>query len=98
MSKRKCGSCDKLFSKNEANIERSACKRKYHFECTSLNDDEFTVLSASRKLKWFCILCDEDVDNLLTNFEKFRKVSIEIEKIKSENEARLAEIEKRLVL
>ena len=98
MSKRKCGSCDKIFSKNEANIECSACKRKYHFECTSLNDDEFTVLSASRKLKWFCILCDEDVDNLLTNFEKFRKVSIEIEKIKSENEARLAEIEKRLVL
>ena len=98
MSKRKCGSCDKIFARSEANIECNACKRKYHAECTQLNDEEFNVLSSSRKLKWFCPLCDDDVGNLLTNFEKFRKVSIEIEKMKSENEARLADIEKRLVL
>ena len=98
MSKRKCGSCDKIFARSETNIECNACKRKYHAECTQLNDEEFNVLSSSRKLKWFCPLCDDDVGNLLTNFEKFRKVSIEIEKMKSENEARLADIEKRLVL
>ena len=98
MSKRKCGSCDKIFGKNDANIECSACKRKYHPSCTQLNDPEYRALSSSKNLKWFCVLCDEDVEHLLSNYEKFRKVSLEIEKIKSENEARLASMEKRLMM
>ena len=96
MAPRKCGSCDKCFNKNDGTVSCDGCKRRYHEKCTPLSDAERGILFGSNSLKWFCILCKDDVDNILSNYEKFLKVSDAIEKIKNENESRFAEIEKRL--
>ena len=98
MAPRKCGSCDRSFLKNDSTITCDGCKRRYHENCTALSDNERQVLSASSHLKWFCILCRDDVGSILDNYEKFQKVSDAIEKMKDESETRFADIEKRLTL
>ena len=98
MTPRKCGSCDKSFIRNKNPTSCSACKRKYHVSCTNLSEAEAAVLPGSSSIKFFCILCKENVDHILNNYEKFQKVSDTIEKMKAENESRLAEFEKRLII
>ena len=45
------------------------------------------VFKAERKImitktnpEWYCLMCDSDVKEILNNFEKFEKMSIDIEK------------------
>ena len=95
---RKCGSCDKTFVRTDEPITCDGCKRRYHGKCTTLNDNKLTILKHSNHLKWFCLVCPDDVDNILNNFEKFLKVSDAIEKMKIENENRFREIENRLAV
>ena len=35
-------------------------------------------------LKWYCRLCDPHINDLLTNYEKFKKVNLAIEEIRAE--------------
>ena len=98
MAPRKCGSCDRTFGRSEEIISCSACKRKYHANCSQLSQEEQAAFAASSRLKWFCILCEQDVDHILNNYEKFQKVSDAIRVMKEENETRFVQIEKRLLL
>ena len=98
MGRFKCGSCEACFSAKETHVECSACHKKYHEKCSKLSDIEFkTVASKSSRLKWFCDLCNKDVENMLDNYDRFRKVSAEISKIKTEMVAKLEEYDKRLL-
>ena len=82
MPRTRCDFCDVFLPKNEAHIECSACKKKYHEKCSKLSEPEFKMMSQRTQLKWFCEICNDDVTDMLNNFEKFRKVSKEIEKMK----------------
>ena len=94
----KCGACEKTFAKKEQQVDCSACKKKYHINCSKLSDDELKIFMSKTKLKWFCMICEDDVAELLTNFEKFRKVSATIEKIQNEIDAKVSNFEKRLTV
>lgn len=96
-TKVQCGSCDEDIKRGDDNVGCSACKVKYHLQCTSLNENERKVLASKSNLKWFCILCDDDVCDMLNNFEKFRKVSKEIKILKKDMEAKLKAFEERVV-
>ena len=99
MVKFKCGSCEICFKASEIHVECSACHKKYHNSCSKLSDIDFkTVASKSSKLKWFCDLCNNDVENMLDNYDRFRKVSAEISKMKTELEVKLENFEKRLLI
>ena len=93
----KCGSCDETFKRNEKSMACSACKNKYHQPCSNVTEEEFAMMLVARtKLKWFCQLCEADVSDILTNFEKFKKVSKEISNIKNDISNKLKDIEQRL--
>ena len=85
---RRCGSCEESFKKNEINFECCACKKKFHQECTELNQDEAIFLRSKTILKWYCCICDPEVGDLLANFQKLKKVSNEIDKMQAEDEKR----------
>ena len=91
-----CGSCDEVCGKNDEGVECDACKKKFHKSCTNLKDEEYKILTSRTRLKWFCQMCESDVEDILNNFEKFKKVSNEISKIKNEMDTKILEIEKRV--
>ena len=91
-----CGSCDEEVKRNDKNVECDACKKKYHTSCSKLSDAECNVLSTKTNLKWYCQLCENDVKDILSNFEKFKKVSHEISKLKSDMDEKLKVFEDRL--
>ena len=94
----KCGSCDTCFAKGEKYLTCNACKNKYHEKCSQLNDNELDVIMKKTKLQWFCEICNDDVVDMICNFEKFRKVAKEIEKMKNEMNSKINEFEKRVTL
>ena len=47
-------------------------------------------------LEWFCDIYDPEVSDILANYQKFKKVSNEISKMK--NEKRWKEVEKCLII
>ena len=96
MSRNKCGGCDLTIKKNEGVVECAACKKKYHGDCSKLSDNEFAVISSKTKLKWFCSLCNDDVVDILNNYEKFKKVSATIEAMKNEVDEKVSQFEIRL--
>ena len=93
-----CGSCDASFKRGEKSISCSACKHRYHYQCSMLSESEFDVCSNKSILKWFCRLCENDVNDILTNFEKFKKVSKEIMDMKSELDSRFNKVEDRIAV
>ena len=94
----KCGMCDESLKRLEKSIGCNACKFKYHQQCSNLPENEFEIMLSTRtKLKWFCQLCESDVSEILTNFQKFKKVSKEISDIRDDMAGKLKEFEHRLV-
>jgi len=93
---KKCGSCEALVKKNESFAECGACKKHFHGRCTQLSDEEFPMASPKSRLKWFCDICNSDVIDMLCNYDKFRKVSAHIEKIKEDIDSKLKDVEKRI--
>ena len=94
---KKCGACDNGFAPKEATINCSACKKPHHYDCTGLSEDEFDVMASKKtKLKWFCRLCSDHVSDILTNFEKFKKMNAEIQSIRNDIDKRFLDIEVRL--
>ena len=92
-----CGSCDEELKRGDKVIECHGCKTKYHSPCSKLSEAEITVItSKSTCLKWYCILCKDDVDNILDNFEKFKKFSQEIGKMQKKVDETLTSFEERL--
>ena len=97
MTKRRCASCDETFKKNDQITECDSCKKRFHQACTNLDSNEAQVLSRNKtKFKWFCIFCEPDVMEMLSNFQKFKKVSVEISKMKADMEEKLNSIERRI--
>ena len=97
MAKR-CGTCETTFKRADVSCECCACKKRFHQACTELSDDETKLLNSKSILKWYCNICDPDVSDILANYQKFKKVSNEISKLKDENEKRWKEFERRLIL
>ena len=96
---RSCGSCDENFKRNEASIGCNSCKKRFHYECSKLPEDEADALAKNKsKLKWFCIFCEQEVTEILTNLQKFRKVSVEISKMKEEMEEKLKNMDRRITV
>ena len=94
---RKCGACDKNIQRNEAYIDCSVCRKSHHFACLNLSEDEFEIMSSRKtKQKWFCRLCDPQVTDILTNLEKFKRMSGEIKTMKDDMQKKLKEFESRL--
>ncbi len=76
-----CGFCDSNVTND--GIQCDACTKWYHFGCTKLKEKIYKAIEGSEKeLSWFCALCKPDVKNMLSNFERFKKVDHEIEKNK----------------
>ena len=92
----KCGSCEEVVKKNEHVACCSACKKSFHGNCTNLTEAEFQIACGKSKLKWFCDMCDSDVTDMLNNFDKFRKVSVYIEKQRAEIDRKMDIMEKRI--
>ena len=95
--KSQCGSCDEDIKRNENSVLCHTCKNKYPWSCSNLNENECKIMSTKSNLKWFCQMCENDVSDILNNFEKFRKVSNEIKNMKSDMEVKLKQFEERLV-
>ena len=99
-----CGKCDINFKRsNDPAIECDCCKQWYHIPCTPVSNDIVKAITESNKdkkrkkgLKWFCELCDGTVSELLTNFQKYKKVDIEIKKYKDEIEGKIQELDRRM--
>ena len=81
-----CGVCDKAV---QSGIQCNGCKRWHHNDCpgVGINDSEIQLFSKCKKFKWFCRICDKDVTEILTHFEKFKKFSSLIENQKNEIKA-----------
>ena len=95
MVRLRCGACDDFFEKKDKHVTCSACKKKYHGDCTKLSENEFKIMGSKTRLKWFCTICEDEVTDMLTNFEKFRKVSVAIEKMKDEIDNKVRDFEKK---
>ena len=82
---RKCGQCDLNINRSSKTIDCNAYNKPYHENCCDLDENEFKIVSNKKSsLKWFCKLCDSHVNDLLTNYEKFKKVNLAIENIRDE--------------
>ena len=85
----KCGFCDAGFKKqNDPGVKCDACKRWYHFRCTNATETTLAALKEvdTNKLtgfRWFCQLCDGTVSEILSNLQKYKKVDLEIKKIRA---------------
>ena len=94
---KKCGCCDEGFSRGEACIDCSACRKSHHDKCSKLSDDEFLLMQSNKSsLKWFCRLCDSQVTDILTNIERFKKFSAEISSIEKNIEDKFSVIENKI--
>ena len=95
-TKTTCGACDEEVQRGEKAIECGACKAKYHGNCSNLSETERKIMTTKTNLKWYCLMCDSNVKEILNNFEKFKKMSIEIEKNKKEIKDAISDFDKRL--
>ena len=94
----RCGSCDDGFKRAEKTVACDACRQKFHFTCSKLSETEFELVAAAKcKLKWYCLLCENDVRDILTNLEKFKKMNKELASIKEDVYSKLKEVEKRIL-
>ena len=85
MPTKRCASCDQNIGSRQRYIDCNACIKPYHEQCCDLEAAEFEVCFKKKSaLKWFCRVCDPQVTDLLSNFEKFKKVNIAIENIRNE--------------
>ena len=78
-----CSSCDHPFDKKDGWIQCSACLEYLHSRCSGLSRLALEVMdeeakkpkTKKNKLRYTCEVCDETVTDLLTNFQKFKKMN-----------------------
>jgi len=93
----KCGACDLTCRRAETLANCNACNLPYHEKCSGLPNAEFLLISSKKsKLKWFCRICDVQVSEILTNFEKLKKMNAELKGIKDEIDRKMSNFESRL--
>lgn len=93
----KCGSCDlPIKKKTDITAQCQACKESYHESCSGLSNSDFAIISKKSALKWFCKTCDTQVTDLLTNFEKFKKMNAELKSIRDDIDRKMSDFEVRL--
>ena len=83
-------------SRTETSVQCHACKLCFHEVCSGLPNPEFAIVSKKSALRWFCRLCDSQVTDLLSNFEKFKKMNAELRNIKDEIDRKLNDFETRI--
>ena len=93
----KCGTCDlTLKVRTDPCVQCHACKLNFHEKCSGLSTPEFAVVSKKSSLRWFCRMCDSHVTDVLTNFEKFKKMNAELKAIRDDIDKKLNDFDKRL--
>ena len=93
----KCGGCNLPAKRTEAHIVCSACKLKFHEQCSHLLNNEFSLMSSRKSsLKWFCRVCDPYVTEVLTNLEKYKKMNVELKNVRDDIDKKLADFEVRV--
>ena len=100
----RCGQCDVEVKNTDSYVQCASCLIYYHRKCTELSNGEFealyeasTKVKTRRALKYFCPICEEPVADVLSNIQKFKKMSIELKNIQQEIENKLNEFNKRLI-
>ena len=72
-------------------------KVPHHFQCSGLSEAEFDFASGKTKaaLKWYCSLCNDHASDILSNFEKFKKMNNEIKTMKTKIDKKFLDFEVR---
>ena len=94
---RRCKECDRNIARQEAFVVCDACKSPFHANCTALIDAEIDLMASNNsKLKWYCVSCDSQVADVLSNLEKFKKYTDEIRKIRNDMENKMKDFDSRI--
>ena len=99
-----CNGCDEPFKDGDSWIQCAACTKWLHRKCTDLNDLQFDAMVDTSKqqkqknsLKFFCELCDGTVTDILSNFQKYKKMENELKKVRVEIDSKIEEFNSRLM-
>ena len=95
-----CNDCDIPFKDNDAWLGCGSCQHWYHRDCTKVSKVQFEALVEAAKegddsIKFFCVLCKDTVKDILDNVQRFKKMQIELNKIKTEINERFEKLEAR---
>ena len=111
MSKRRgknlgsCNDCDVPFKDGDSWIQCRACCYWLHRKCCGLNDVQFDAMVETSKqqdakkknsLMFFCTLCDGTVTDILSNIQKYKKMDIELKKVRNEIDTKIEAFNTRL--
>ena len=100
-----CGTCDLLIKETDSYIKCSACPNWLHRKCTKLSDLQFDAIIESDKIAkktgkksliWCCELCDGTITDMLTNFQRYKKMELELSKIRDETKEEINEMKAQL--
>ena len=99
--------CDESFTKPDGStrgyVQCSACLDYLHRECSGLSKLAFDAMvetaqatTNKKNLKYCCNVCDSTVTELLSNFQKFKKMQNELNKIQKETDDKIKSFERRI--
>ena len=90
-----CGLCESNVPTD--GIQCDACSKWFHGDCAEFSAEEIAFMKKfQKKFKWYCRYCDKDVKDILSNFEKFKKMTIELKNIQKDMNGKLDKVLKRL--
>ena len=91
-----CGVCES--SVPDGGIKCDACQKWHHVDCIDgVDKDDIAYMKKKLlKLHWYCRVCDNTVTELLSNFEKFKKLNMEVKKMKDDIDKKYSDMVKRM--
>ena len=96
-----CNKCDVPFTKTDAWTQCMSCLKWLHRDCTNLSKLQFDAIveaaqEGKKSIQYYCELCETPVSDVLSNIQKFKKMQIELENIKTEISGRFDKLESRM--
>ena len=96
-----CHECDIPFEEKDAWLQCGSCQFWYHRACVQLSDVQFTGLVEAAKqgdksMQYFCALCKDTVNDVLTNIQRFKKMQNELNSIRNEINGRFENLETQM--
>ena len=90
-----CGGCD---THVDNGVQCDACRKWHHVACThNLEQEDYDyVKRRGGRVKWFCVVCDPTVKDILSNIERFKKMNLELKATREAIESKFKDLEKRL--
>ena len=93
-----CGSCDLAVKEDQSYVQCNACSEYLHRKCTKLSNVQFeAVVEASqnevktgkKSLIWCCQVCDGTMTDILSSFQKYKKMEQTLKKIQEDSRLEL---------